>query len=100
MGMSTKLVIAVMACAHLTGCAASGAQQTQPDPAPFDGRPIPYRVTLEATSVGGLGACTNAGEVGLVTPTGSDGGVSYELYYCKTKGGAWTAVVCNATASS
>jgi hypothetical protein len=60
-------------------------------------------VSLTAGSVAGLGACPDAGAVGLVTST-TDGGVSYALYYCSVNGStkklAWTQITCDATNAS
>lgn len=94
LGVGTACCIPVFAAA---GC---GQQQTSepPSPAPVSAQ---YVVSLEATSVAGLGPCTaaNKGAVGLVTSTGSDGGVTDSLYYCAANG-TWTAILCNAAASS
>jgi hypothetical protein len=57
-----------------------------------------YFVTIEANTVAGLGACPQAGAVGLVTTT-TDGGTSYTLYRCGGAGGAWTAIQCNTVES-
>src|SRR5580658_7382130 len=63
-----------------------------------------YVVNIEATSVSGLGSCTTTknGAVGLVTSTGSDGGVADSLYYCagtSSSKGTWTAIPCCDSAS-
>jgi hypothetical protein len=79
----------ILALAALPSCG-SGPSST---PAPVSGSSS-YTVTVQATSVAGLGACPAAGAVGLVT-SATDAGVAYSLYRCGGDGGSWSPITCN-----
>jgi hypothetical protein len=82
----------------LVGAVAVGCGNQSGGDAPATLPPSTLIVSVEATSVAGLGACPDLGAVGLVTST-ADGGISYGLYVCGKHGNSiqWDPIVCGAS---
>ena len=90
-------VVLVAGAWAVAGCTENVDPSRGPPPLPSTS----YVVRVEATSVAGLGACPDLGAVGLVTGS-TDGGVSYSVYYCASKGNGlqWTQLACGASNAS